>query len=248
MIITQSHLGDDFQKGTKYQRGNVGTPLDWEAKPEVYKTYPSRRQLQLPHQFQNQTLPFVEVLKKRRSIRSYSPEALRTSDLSFLLWASTGIQRKQNDHEFRTAPSAGALYPIETYLAANNVEGLERGLYHYNIPAHALEELKIGALGEELAHGALEQEMCEEAPVVFVWTAVFGRSKWKYKQRAYRYVYLDAGHIAQNLALSAASIGLGSCQIGAIFDDEINSILGVDGIEESTIYLSAVGYPKTGLG
>jgi len=109
-----------------------------------------------------------------------------------------------------------------------------------------LEELKIGALGEDLAHAALEQEMCEEAPVVFVWTAVFGRSKWKYKQRAYRYVYLDAGHIAQNLALSAASIGLGSCQIGAIFDDEINSILGVDGTEESTIYLSSVGYPRQG--
>jgi len=246
VIITQSSVGDDFQKGTKYQRGDVWTPLDWAVKPEVYKTYPSRRQLQLPHHFQNQTLPFLEVLKKRRSIRSYSPEALHISDLSLLLWASTGIQRKQYNHEFRTAPSAGALYPIETYLAVNNVEELKKGLYHYNIPAHALEELKIGVLGEDLAHAALEQEMCEEAPVVFIWTAVFGRSKWKYKQRAYRYVYLDAGHIAQNLALSAASIGLGSCQIGAIFDDEINSILGVDGTEESTIYLSAVGYPRQG--
>jgi len=246
VILTQSRFGDEFQKGTKYKRGDIWAPLDWAAKPENYKTYPSRRQLQLSHQFQNQTLPFLELLKKRRSIRSYSPEALHISDLSFLLWASTGIQRKQHDHEFRTAPSAGALYPIETYLAVNNVEELKKGLYHYNIPAHALEELKIGALGEDLAHAALEQEMCEEAPVVFIWTAVFGRSKWKYRQRAYRYVYLDAGHIAQNLALSAASIGLGSCQIGAIFDDEINTILGVDGIEESTIYLSAVGYPRQG--
>jgi SagB-type dehydrogenase family enzyme len=240
----QSRIGDDFQRGTKYQRGDVGAPLDWAAKPEVYKTYPSKRQIQLPHQFQNQTLPLIEVLRIRNSIRSYSPKALHTADLAFLLWASTGIQRKHYNQEFRTAPSAGALYPIETYLVVNNVEGLEKGLYHYNIQAHTLEELKIGALGKDLSHGALEQEMCQEAQVVFIWTAIFERAKWKYKQRAYRYVYLDAGHIAQNLALSATSIGLGSCQIGAIFDDEINTILDVDGIEESTIYLSTVGYPK----
>jgi SagB-type dehydrogenase family enzyme len=85
--------------------------------------------------------------------------------------------------------------------------------------------------------------MCRDAPGAFVWTAIFERSKWKYKQRAYRYVYLDAGHIAQNLALAATSIGLGSCQIGAIFDDEVNAIIGVDGINESAIYLSVVGHP-----
>lgn len=240
----QSRVGDDFHRGTKYQRGDSGASLDWAAKPEVYKTYPSRRQIPLPNQFQIQTLPFLEVLKKRKSVRSYSPKELHLADLSFLLWASTGIQRRQHNHEFRTAPSAGALYPIETYLSVKNVEEIEKGLYHYNIQTHTLEELKIGFLGEDLAHGALEQRMCEEAQVVFIWTAIFNRSKWKYRQRAYRYVYLDAGHIAQNLALSAASIGLGSCQIGAIFDDEINSILGVDGIEESTIYLSTIGYPK----
>jgi SagB-type dehydrogenase family enzyme len=121
---------------------------------------------------------------------------------------------------------------------------LEKGLYHYCIASHALEQLRIGDFEGEMAHAALEQEMCLEAPVIFVWTAIFGRTKWKYKQRAYRYVYLDAGHIAQNLALSAVSIGLGSCQIGAIFDDEVNHIIGVDGKEESAIYLSVVGYPK----
>jgi SagB-type dehydrogenase family enzyme len=75
--------------------------------------------------------------------------------------------------------------------------------------------------------------MCVTAPVVFIWTAVFGRSKWKYAQRAYRYIYLDAGHIAENLALASTSITCGSCQIGAFFDDEINSIVGVDGTEEA---------------
>ena len=148
----------------------------------------------------------------------------------------------ERGYEFRTAPSAGALYPIETYLVANIVEDLDQALYHYNIEAHALETLKVGNFAEKTAHAALEQKMFTEAPVALIWTAVFERSKWKYAQRAYRYVYLDAGHIAQNLAVAATSIGLGSCQIGAFFDDEINQIVGVDSIDESAIYLSAVGH------
>ena len=241
-IIVRAQAGDEFQKESKCKRGNLGAPLDWSNKPEIYKTYPSKKQIQLPLPSQEQALPFVEILKRRRSIRSYSSEPLKIAELSFLLWACTGIQRTQRGHEFRTAPSAGALYPIETYLVINNVEGLDEGLYHYNIAAHALEELKIGAHGVEIAQAALDQEICAEAPVVFVWSAIFNRSKWKYKQRAYRYVYLDAGHIVENLALSATSVGLGSCQIGAFFDDEVNRIIEVDGVEESAIYLSVVGH------
>jgi len=85
--------------------------------------------------------------------------------------------------------------------------------------------------------------MCYRAATVFVWTAIFNRSKFKYGERAYRYIYLDAGHIAENLALSAASMHLGSCQIAALYDDEVNQIIDVDGITESTIYLSVVGVP-----
>lgn len=86
--------------------------------------------------------------------------------------------------------------------------------------------------------------MVEKADVVFIWSAVFDRSKWKYKQRAYRYIYLDAGHIAQNLALAAVALGLGSCQIAAIYDDEANDLPGLDGTGESVIYMSVVGRPK----
>jgi len=84
--------------------------------------------------------------------------------------------------------------------------------------------------------------MCAAAPAVFVWTAIVERSKWKYRQRAYRYIYLDAGHIAENLALTAVSLGLGTCQIAALFDDEVNSILGVDGVEETAVYMSVAGH------
>ncbi|HJX23965.1 MAG TPA: SagB/ThcOx family dehydrogenase [Candidatus Bathyarchaeia archaeon] len=241
----RTDVGDDFQRDTKHSRERlVAGDLDWSSRPAKYKDYPGKRSIKLSLEFPEQTLPLVETLKRRRSVRSFSARPLLMNELSFLLWASTGNERKERGHEFRTVPSAGALYPIETYLVINNVEGLEKGLYHYSVSDHALEELLLAELGEEAAHAALEQDMCAEAPVVFIWTSLFQRSKWKYGQRAYRYVYLDVGHIAQNLALCATSVGLGTCQIGAFFDEEINRILDVDGVEESAIYLSVVGHPK----
>ncbi len=238
------NIGNDFQRLTKYKRGQKWSPLDWSKKPIIYKNYPENKLIPLTDQFPGNSLNLVEVLKNRKSIRSYSSEPCSLSDLAFLLWASTGIRQSSFNRDFRVAPSAGALYPIETYLIVNNVAGLSEGVYHYNIKLHALEELKQGNFSENLAHSALEQRMCLDAPVIFIWTAIFERSRWKYKQRAYRYIYLDSGHIAQNLALAATAIGLGSCQIGAIYDDEVNEIVGVDGQEESTIYLSLVGRPQ----
>ena len=238
-------IGNDFQKKTKHTREKlIGGRLDWSNKPDTYKNYPKNRTIKLTGKFPEPTTPLQELLKRRRSLRSFSKKPMKVADLAFLLWASTGIQRKEKGYEFRTVPSAGALYPIETYIVVNNVEGLEKGLYHYNIRAHALEELRIADLTEETARAALDQEICAQASVVLIWTAVFQRSKWKYSERAYRYVYLDAGHIAQNLAMSAVSIGMGTCQIAAFYDDEINEILGVDGEEESATYLSVVGHPK----
>jgi SagB-type dehydrogenase family enzyme len=189
-------------------------------------------------------LSFDETVRNRRSIRRFSDKPLSLEQLGYLLWSSTGIQRMERGYAFRNAPSAGALYPIETYLFARNVEGLDIGLYHYNIKSNLLEELDVGDFSISLARACLGQEMLASAQVVFIWSAVFDRSKWKYKQRAYRYVYLDCGHIAQNLALCASTLGLGSCQVGAFYDDEINNIIGLDGKEESAIYLSVVGYPK----
>lgn len=234
--------GDDFQKATKYTRyQRFSGNLSWADKPKIYKHYPSCKIVQLPSQI-GSALSFAEVLQRRKSTRIFSIIPLSKGNLAFLLWASTGIQRTEHGYDFRTAPSAGALYPIETYVVINNVKDVSKGVYHYDIQNHSLEELKIGNFGETLAHAALDQVMCAKAPAVFVWTAFFRRSKWKYAQRAYRYIYLDAGHVAQNLALAATSINCGTCQIGAFFDDEINSIVGVDGTEESVIYLSAVGY------
>jgi len=128
-------------------------------------------------------------------------------------------------------------------VIANDVSKLERGVYHYSVRAHKLDELRRGDLRREITQAALGQDMCATAAAVLVWSAVFKRCKWKYGQRAYRYVYLDAGHIAENLALAAVSLNFGSCEIGALFDDDVNAMLGIDGEQESTILMAVVGVP-----
>ncbi len=241
----RSNSGDDFQKETKYIRNAMpGRSLNWEAKPELYKDYPGSKTIQLTNETPKCNFTLTEAFKNRISNRIFSSEPLKKTDLGYLLWASTGIQRTEQGYEFRTAPSAGALYPIETYLIVNNVEDIEAGVYHYNIKDHSLEQIKEGKLGTKMAHAALNQNMCITATVVFIWTAIFERSKWKYDQRAYRYVYLDAGHIAENLALATLNVKCGSCPIGAFYDDEVNSIINVDGAKESAIYLTVVGKTK----
>src|SRR5665647_3551848 len=167
-------IGDNFQTETKYIRNkSLGCNLDWANKLEIYKNYPSSKTIQLSSQFQETTISFAKVLQKRKSTRTFSTKPLSKVDLAYLLWASTGIQRTEHGFAFRTCPSAGALYPIETYIVVNNVEDLEKGLYHYNIKNHLLEEMKLGNFGAYLAHAALNQEMCADASVIFIWTAVF---------------------------------------------------------------------------
>ncbi len=241
------NIGDRYQQETKYDRQKMtGTGLDWENQPEVYKKYPNAKKIELlkpmvPDNIEPMTLD--QALRTRRSVRQFSRVPVTVEQLSYLLWASTGLQRKEMGYEFRTAPSAGALYPIETYIVCNNVKDLPAGVYHYNIKDHLLEQIELGEFGKAISFAALNQGMCAKAAVVFVHTAVFQRSKWKYKQRAYRYIYIDAGHIAENLALATVALGLGSCHIGAIFDDEANKIISVDGKKESVIYLTVVGKP-----
>lgn len=236
-----NNYGDEFQQKSKYNRYKMSGGLDWNSQPDLYKQFPGVKKIVLPDPNEISKTSLDNCLKKRKSIREFSDKPITLKQLSYLLWASTGIQRNEHGFDFRTAPSAGALYPIETYLVINNVKDLSNGVYHYSIKDHTLEELKLGEYGIKTANAALGQDMCAKAAVVFIWTAIFQRSKWKYRQRAYRYIYLDAGHIGENLALASTSLDLGSCQIGALFDEEVNEIVGVDGTSESSIYMSVVG-------
>ena len=242
--MVESGPGDAFQRRTKYRRGELPRGrLDWANKPPVYKEYPDAPVIALSSPQIENGAPLFDVLQSRRSVRRFQPVALEEAALSQLLWAAQGITLSARSVDFRTAPSAGALYPVETYVVVNAVEGIEPGVYHYAVPDHALEQLRAGDFRQAAAQAALDQGMAARASVVFIWTAVFERSKWKYKPRAYRYIYLDAGHIAQNVALAAVALDLGSCQIAAIYDDEANALLDVDGQGESAIYMTVVGKP-----
>lgn len=239
-----SGIGDKFQQETKYEPSRIPRhKLVWDAKPALYKEYPEAQKIELPSFDPNQPMSLDRALRQRKSIRDFQQQPISKDQLSYLLWASTGIQRIEDGYKFRTAPSAGALYPIETYVVVNDVRKLEAGVYHYSIKAHQLEQLKQGEFQQEITAAALGQGMCQTSAVVFVWSAVFERCKWKYGQRAYRYIYLDAGHIAENLALAAVSLNLGSCEIGALYDNQVNAILGIDGTEESVVCMAVVGIP-----
>jgi len=235
-------IGDRFQGETKYIRDKLPAGyLDWGKKPGPYKAYPDAPKVKLPKPAGAGGMPIWEAVGRRRSVRDFRSSSLRAADLSQLLWASQGVTRVMGEYALRSAPSAGALYPVETYLSVQMVEGIEAGIYHYGVREHELDLLRTGDFRAAVAEAALDQGFLAEAAVVFAWTAVFARSKWKYKERAYRYVYLDAGHIAQNVALAAVALGLGSCQIAALYDDEVNAVLGVDGKEESILYMTALG-------
>lgn len=238
-------IGDRFQQETKYLRGRLpGGGLRWDLKPEAYKTYAGVPRFALaPFDPSRGGGSLWQILQKRRSMRSFQSETMSHDDLSMLLWACQGITHVSHGFAFRSAPSAGALYPVETYLAAHAVEDIPAGIYHYAVRTHELEQLQAGDFRLPTAQAALDQDMAYSAGVVFFWTAVFERAKWKYRQRAYRYVYLDAGHIAQNLALAAEALQLGSCQIAALYDEEVNTLLGLDGTSESVLYMSVVGHP-----
>jgi SagB-type dehydrogenase family enzyme len=238
------NIGDKFQQESKSTRENNSrtrtvNPLE---RPPINKKYPDKPRLGLPKP-ENMHLSLDQALQKRKSIRQYADKALTVEQLSYLIWASTGIQRIENGFHFRTVPSAGATYPIETYITVNNVIGVKQGLYHYAIVAHALEAMIEGDIRQDVKDAAMGQKICSEAPAVFLWTSVFKRVTYRYQEHGYRYIYMEAGHIAQNLALTATAMGLATCQIGALYDDEVNGFLGVDGIEESIVYMSVVGYP-----
>jgi SagB-type dehydrogenase family enzyme len=240
-------VGDRFQQETKYTADNIGGHgLDWQNMPALYKSYESPLAIvALPEPLIFNPENIWEVFRRRRSTREYSPQRIMSLGLlSSLLWAIQGITATVGEWSFRTVPSAGGLYPIETYIVSRAVDGLEAGIYHFRPRAFDLEFIRRGQFAGALANAALGQMMILEAQVTFIWTAVLVRGKWKYRQRAYRYVYMDAGHIGQNLYLAGAAAGLGVCAVGAFFDDDVNDLIGVDGREETTVYLASVGMPQ----
>jgi len=236
-------VGERFQKETKYQRGKRPPATRVLSHPNEFKRYPHVPVIHMPFPQEEAGPGIWSVMTQRRSIRDFLPEEISLKTLARLAWSVGGVRERRGGFLFRIVPSAGALYPVETYIMVNRVEGLEEGIYHLYVPTFSLEFIERGDRSEALAQAALGQEMIRQAAVVFLWTAVIDRCRIKYGERAFRYIYLDAGHMGQNLYLAATAMGLGCCTVGALFDDEVNRILGVEKEEETVIYLGVVGVP-----
>ncbi|MDI3474513.1 MAG: hypothetical protein PWQ79_1533 [Thermococcaceae archaeon] len=181
------------------------------------------------------SMSLEEAIAKRRSRREYKNEPLTLEELGQLLWAAQGITSPDGK---RAAPSAGATYPFEVFVVAGNVEGLEPGIYHYDPFTHSLELVKAGDFRRELQKAALDQKWVGDAAVDIVLVAFYERTTKVYGERGYRYVYMEAGHIGQNIYLQATSLGLGTVAIGAFHDEEVARIIGTDG---APLYIFPVG-------
>lgn len=216
------------------------------SKPfDHYLGYP---RVMLPREFEPTQQSFEDILVSRRSMRYFSAESISLKSIAKILYLSGGITASQTDREgitwfLRPCPSGGGLYPIDLYLVALRVEDIPKGLYFYFPKDHCLEQVYTEDLAEKLKQATYLHETIEQAAAVIVLCARFLRIKFKYAERAYRFVLLEAGHIAQNILLTSQAEGLGSLVVGGFADDILNEILRVDGVRDAVVYMVVIGKP-----
>lgn len=245
-MISINGISNEFMEKTKYKYlsesyqslGKQQPPLEMEydlTKPII--------KLPSPSSFKYGQKPLIDAINSRRSLRQYSGKALSLEELSFLLWCTQGVKKVINGAAtLRAVPSAGARHAFETFLLINRVEGLKPGLYRFLALEHRLMEVNLDPdIGEKVVAGCLGQGFIVTSAVTFIWAADVPRMYWRYGERGYRYLHLDAGHVCQNLYLAAESIDCGACAIAAFDDDEINTVIGVDGEKQFVIYVGATG-------
>lgn len=196
--------------------------------------------LELPHPFKSD-FSLDEAILRRRSVRQFDDFPLTIQQLSNLLWAGSGITGCLPGAKLRAAPSAGATYPIEVYVLVNGITGISNGIYHYLAKMHHI-ELRNHASAKDIVGFALRQKFILRASVTFILTAVPSRTIRRYGNRAFRYIHLEAGHIAQNIMLESVALGLVSVPVGAFDDDKLNKFLGFAKKEEIVVYLVSAGF------
>lgn len=220
---------------------------DKQPQSELIKVDGAQLTYILPSPKTDGNMSVERALADRRSRRNFVDKAVSAENLSQILWASYGVTKPQTGRPaqrggFRTAPSAGALYPFEIYVLVGNVDGIEKGVYKYISEEHKIIRTITADLREELSTAALGQLQVKTAPMVIFYSAVFDRMTIKYGDRGReRYVCMDLGHSAQNIYLQAEALNLGTCAIGSFSDDEVVRILQLPENEEP-LYIMPVGY------
>lgn len=238
-----------FHENSKTSRYDVPPPTEkireqmqelWESLP--YAGYPAEP---LPAELRRLDMPLSEAIRARITARSVSSTKLEWQDVATMLDAAYGVTRDNAGtifpRPFRTVPSGGGLYPLEIYFHSARIEGLRAGLYHYSPAAREVRRLRDGDLTREISEALVQRNLALDTGVQFFVTGVFERSMFKYGDRGYRFVLLEAGHVSQNLNLAATALGLGVVNIGGFFDCEVDELLRLDGVTHSTVYMIGVG-------
>jgi len=204
--------------------------------------------LPAPAELQIPPIDLRQAIERRRSVRRYSEEPLSLAVLSSLLWLTQGVKEITGRRStLRTVPSAGARHAFESFLLVNRVTGVEAGLYRFAASQHSLVRLPAPVnICERITHACYDQSQVLHSAVTFLWVAVVERMTWRYAERGYRYLLLDAGHVCQNLYLAAEALGCGVCAIAAYDDALLNAELGLDGENLFVIYLASLGVKSTG--
>jgi len=240
----RSFLKDSIRKTIDFSTTDQGRGL---KPPPVEKPYhPEDKRINLVRPGDWKSIQEVSVeaaIAQRRSRRSYTEDVINLEELSFLLWATQGLrEQKSAVTNFRTVPSAGCRHALETYLAVFRVEGISKAIYRYLPMSHQLVEvIKYEGLEDLVSQAASDQSFAGESALTFIWTTIPARMEWRYGRSSYKVIALDAGHVCQNLYLACEAIGAGTCAIAAYDQELVDSLLGIDGVEEFAIYMAPVG-------
>ena len=243
------NTGKEFLNNTGYGQMSQSAQERKEPQPALEMPIPEGAvQIKLPgiNEIYHPQMTLIHSIIQRRSLRRYSQEYLTLGELALLLFTTQGItelkEGRNSKVTLRTVPSAGARHAFETYLLINRVEGITPGLYRYSALNHSLVEISTAPdMAEQVTKGCLGQKQVLNSAVTFLWVADVERMAYRYVERGYRYLFLDAGHVCQNLSLVAEAIDCGVCAIAAYDDETLNNVLGLDGENMFTIYVGALG-------
>jgi SagB-type dehydrogenase family enzyme len=213
-----------------------------------YKSYPTSESTSLPYTFEDTdaSKSLREVILKRRSTREFTGKKIPLNAIANIIFNTYSITARTLlapgiEQKLRAVPSGGALYPLELYVVLHEVEGLAPGVYHYNVEAHALELVREGQFNLQIGRAVFYEDMFKKVSATFIITGVLRRSFLKYKERAYRFMMLEAGHVGQSIMLTAIALNLGCLVLGGFYDDDLDEIVGADGVTETTLYTAAIG-------
>ncbi len=246
--MTESQ-GKTFWELTKYKYlpispQNSGVPQP----PLVLPVDPAAKLIALPRpaDMEKTSYDLWQAINQRKTLRNYAEASLSLEEFSLLLWATQGVHRiSSRPVTLRTVPSAGARHAFETFILVNQVEGLVPGLYRFAAIDHALQTVDLSDdINARITTACEDQTQVSRSAVTFIWAAVIERMTWRYPERGYRYILLDAGHVCQNLYLAAEALQCGACAIAAFDDDLLNQELGLDGTSQFAVYAASLGRRK----